>query len=382
MGGGFANTELRSLTDVRVFEFFDYISLDDGELPLELLIKSLQSPDVEKLILKRTFHKKDGEVFYNNLAQRSDYTPNDTGIPDYTDLFLERYISVIEIANPMHSLWSDGRWNKLMMAHGCYWGKCSFCDISLDYIKQYQVNSAEVLADRMETMIAQTGETGFHFIDEAAPPKLMRSLAEEIIKRNIAVSWWTNVRFEKNFTPELCELLQQSGCIAVAGGLEVASNRLLGLINKGVNVEQVANVTSNFTKAGIMVHTYLMYGFPTQTEQETIDSLEMVRQLFELGIIQSGFWHQFALTAHSGVGLNPDKYGIQPLYKDITFANNDIEFSDSTEIDHSIFSFGLKKSIFNFMHGLGFEVPLQDWFDFEIPETTIEENYIQNIIEK
>lgn len=54
-----------------------------------------------------------------------------------------------------------------------------------------------------------------------------------------------------------------------------------------------------------MVHAYLMYGFPTQTAQETIDSLEMVRQMFEQGIIQSGFWHQFAMTAHSPVGLDP-----------------------------------------------------------------------------
>ena len=40
MGGGFPNTELRDLKDVRVFEFFDFITLDDGELPVELLCKS------------------------------------------------------------------------------------------------------------------------------------------------------------------------------------------------------------------------------------------------------------------------------------------------------------------------------------------------------
>jgi hypothetical protein len=50
-----------------------------------------------------------------------------------------------------------------------------------------------------------------------------------------------------------------------------------------VTVEQVARVTQ-FTEAGVMVHCYLMYGYPTQTVQETVDSLEMVRQLFEAGI--------------------------------------------------------------------------------------------------
>lgn len=263
------------------------------------------------------------------------------------------------------------------MAHGCYWGKCTFCDISLDYIKLYEPVAANLLVDRMEELITQTGETGFHFVDEAAPPALMRAVALEIIRRKLVVTWWTNIRFEKSFTADLAVLLKTSGCIAVSGGLEVASDRLLKVIDKGVSVEQVAQVTRNFTEVGIMVHAYLMYGYPTQTVQETVDSLEMVRQLFELGIIQSGFWHQFALTAHSPVGLDPDAYGIVPEINEITFANNDVQFVDSTGIDHSKFSFGLKKSLFNYMHGIGFELPLSDWFDFKLPRTKIPSNYIE-----
>jgi hypothetical protein len=377
MGGGFPNTELRSLKDVRVFEFFDFITLDDGELPIELLHKQITS-NKEDFDFKRTFLLQNNVVVYNNNSKEKDYKQSEVGTPDYSDLLLDAYISVIEIANPMHSLWSDGRWNKLTMAHGCYWGKCTFCDISLDYIKIYEPIAAKTLVDRMEELIAQTGENGFHFVDEAAPPALMKALALEIIKRKLTVTWWTNIRFEKNFTKDICLLLKASGCIAVSGGLEVASDRLLKLIDKGVTVEQVARVTRNFTEVNIMVHSYLMYGYPTQTIQETIDSLEMVRQLFELGILQSGFWHQFAMTTHSPVGMNPSAYGITPNYQDITFANNDIEFVDSTGIDHTQFSFGLKKSLFNFMHGIGFEIPIQDWFDFEIPETTIDPDFIND----
>jgi hypothetical protein len=379
MGGGFPNTELRSLTDVRVFEFFDFISLDDGELPLELVHQYVMNGDGE---LKRTFILEDNQVAYTNNSTRPDYKQQDVGTPDYSDLFLDKYISVIEIANPMHSLWSDGRWNKLTMAHGCYWGKCTFCDISLDYIKIYEPVAASLLVDRVETLIAQTGESGFHFVDEAAPPSLMKSFALEVLKRNLTITWWTNIRFEKNFTQDLCFLLKASGCIAISGGLEVASDRLLKLIDKGVTVEQVAQVTRNFTEANIMVHSYLMYGYPTQTVQETVDSLEMVRQLFELGIIQSGFWHQFALTAHSPVGLHPEEYGVMPDLKSISFANNDIDFKDKTGVDHSKFSFGLKKSLFNFMHGIGFDMSLQEWFDFKIPTSTISPDYIYNCLEK
>jgi len=381
MGGGFPNTELRELKDKRVFEFFDFITLDDGELPVELLHKFVTSSEVE-MQFKRTFLLENDEVVYKNNTIRHDYKQSEVGTPDYSDLLLDQYISVIEIANPMHSLWSDGRWNKLTMAHGCYWGKCTFCDISLDYIKIYEPIAAKILVDRMEEMVAQTGENGFHFVDEAAPPALMREVALEIIKRNIVVTWWTNIRFEKSFTADLCILLKASGCIAVSGGLEVASDRLLALIKKGVTVEQVAQVTRNFTESGIMVHSYLMYGFPTQTIQETVDSLEMVRQLFESGVLQSGFWHQFAMTAHSPIGMLPEEFGVTPEKNTITFANNDINFKDKTGINYEKFSFGLKKSLFNYMHGICFDYDLQDWFDFKIPKTKVPSNFIQNCLKK
>ncbi len=380
MGGGFPNTELRSLSDKRVFEFFDYITLDDGELPVEEL---LSPPIPEGGVYKRTFILENGKVVYKNNSLKSDYKQSEIGTPDYSDLPLDKYISVIEIVNPMHRMWSDGRWNKLTMAHGCYWGKCTFCDISLDYIKVYEPIAASLLCDRMEEMIVQTGENGFHFVDEAAPPKLMQALTLEILRRKLVVTWWTNIRFEKSFTKDLCLLLKASGCIAVSGGLEVASDRLLKLIDKGVSVEQVAKVTLNFTEAGIMVHSYLMYGYPSQTVQETVDSLEMVRQLFEAGVLQSGFWHQFAMTAHSPVGMYPEKFDVVKETETIgTFANNDINFTDKTGINHDKFSFGLKKSLFNFMHGICFDYELQEWFDFKIPKTKIHPDFIANALEE
>ena len=380
LGGGYANTELRSLQEPRVFEFVDFITLDDGETPLINLLEHLKGKR-ELKDLKRTFCCVNNQVTYLNGSKDSDVKQKDVGIPDYTDLHLDQYLSVIEIANPMHRLWSDGRWNKLTLAHGCYWGKCTFCDISLSYIKDYEFTSAPMLVDRIEAMIAQTGNNGFHFVDEAAPPALMRDVALEIIRRDLTVVWWTNIRFEKSFTKDLCQLLVRSGCIAVSGGLEVASDRLLSLIDKGVTVAQVAQVADHFTQAGILVHAYLMYGFPTQTAQETVDSLEVVRQLVENGVMHSGFWHQFALTAHSPVGLNPDAYHIKILNPEPgSFANNDLEHADPTGTDHAQFSEGLKKSLFNYMHGIGLDMPLHDWFDFKIPRTQIPKNYIARIL--
>lgn len=379
LGGGYANTELRSVSDVKVFDYIDFISLDDGEAPLLNLIGFIENKQ-DVSILKRTFLRtNENKVLYCHNPKLKDIAFKDTGTPDYSDFPLSDYISVIEIANPMHRLWSDGRWNKLTLAHGCYWGKCSFCDISLDYIKNYEPLTASLICDRIETIIAQTQQNGFHFVDEAAPPSLLKEVSLEIIRRNITIAWWTNIRFEKHFTDDLAKLMKASGCIAVAGGLEVASDRLLSMMQKGVTVSQVAQVANSFTQAGIMVHAYLMYGFPTQTIQETIDSLEMVRQLFQNGVLQSGFWHRFAMTAHSPVGLKPQEFKVQhvgPVFDG--FAENDYYHEDILGGNHDLFSEGLKKSLFNYMHGVCLDFDLQEWFDFEIPATNIAENYIEN----
>ena len=381
LGGGFVNTELRELTEPRVFDYFDYVTLDSGERPLLSLLAYLQGQRSRQRLV-RTYLRDAAsqQVQYINLVE-PDVPFEEVGTPTWDGLPLDRYLSLLDMLNPMHRLWSDGRWNKLTVAHGCYWKKCSFCDVSLDYIGRYESASATVLVDRIESIIQETRQTGFHFVDEAAPPKSLKALATELIKRDTAISWWGNIRFEKTFTPELCELLAQSGCIAVSGGLEVASDRLLTLMKKGVSVDQVARVTRAFTDAGILVHAYLMYGFPTQTVQDTVDALEFVRQLFANGCIQSGFFHRFTCTVHSPVGLNPQEYGVtlKPL-PPVSFAKNDVLFVDPTGVDHAALGVGLRKAIYNFMHGLGLEEDVRSWFDFKVPRTTVARQRIERAL--
>ncbi len=377
IGGGWVNTELRQLNEPRLFDYIDYVCLDFGERPLlQLLNHLLHKQSKEKLC--RTFLRESNNIYFINNESCKDIHPAHTGIPDYSDLSLDKYISVIEMANPMHSLWSNGRWNKLMVARGCYWHACAFCDTSLDYIAKYKMIPAPVLADRIEAMIKQTGHHGFHFVDEAAPPNQLRNLASELIKRKISITWWANIRFEKQFDHELCTLLAQSGCIAVSGGLEVLSDRLLLKMNKGVTIEQAVHVTNHFQQAGIMVHAYLMYGFPTQTEQETIDALEVVRQLFKLKLIQSAFWHRFVMTAHSPIGKDPEQFEVKIKNKKTSrFANNDLWHDDPTGCDHELYSNGLKKALYNFMHGNCLNTPVHQWFDFKVRRTLLSNDFVK-----
>ena len=375
LGGGFVNTELRELGEPRVFDYFDYVTLDDGERPLLALLEH-QAGKRPQDRLVRTFVRTAEGVRYVDAGE-PDIPFADVGTPTWDGLPLDRYLSLLDMLNPMHRLWSDARWNKLTVAHGCYWKKCSFCDVSLDYISHYEAVAATTLVDRIEAVITETGQTGFHFVDEAAPPKALKALAAELQRRKRAISWWGNIRFEKSFTPELCAKLAESGCIAVSGGLEVASDRLLKLMQKGVSVEQVARVTHAFTDAGILVHAYLMYGFPTQTVQDTVDALEYVRQLFAAECIQSGFFHRFACTVHSPVGLHPEQYGVRlkPL-PPVSFSKNDVGFVDPSGVDHDALGVALNKALYNYMHGLGLDEDVRGWFSGRVPRTQVPRHFI------
>ncbi|MFD2787720.1 B12-binding domain-containing radical SAM protein [Hymenobacter rubripertinctus] len=409
MGGGYPNTELRTINEPRFFDYIDFLTLDDGEGPwlhliqaisFELLAVSSPLDELNQLNLDERAVSyqlianssiKLQRTFLRNAAGRVEYVNHpapdiphpEVGTPDYSDLPLGEYLSVIEVLNPMHRLWSDGRWNKLTIAHGCYWKRCSFCDVTLDYIGRYETAPATLLVDRIEQIIAQTGQTGFHFVDEAAPPLALRDLAVELLRRRVSITWWGNIRFEKTFSPDLCRLLAASGCIAVSGGLEVASDRLLALMEKGVTIAQVARVTDGFTQAGIMVHAYLMYGFPTETAQETVDSLEVVRQLFQAGIVQSGYWHRFSMTAHSPVGKNPAKYKVAAIGPEPgNFAWNDLWHEDPTGTDHEQFGPGLAKALYNYLHGVALAEPLSFWFDFRVPKTTVPRQLIPKALQE
>ncbi len=361
LGGGYVSTELRELSDPRVFSCCDYIVLDEGERPLLALCAHLE--DRSRPLL-RTLVRERGRVRLRSSEALADLRYRETGTPTHDGLALDRYVSLFEMLNPMHRLWSDGRWNKLAVARGCYWRRCAFCDLALRQICRYDPAPTAVLLERIEALVRETGQRGFHFVDEAAPPARLKALARGLCERGLALSWWGNIRFETQFTPELCALLARSGCVAVTGGLEVASDRLLALMQKGVTVAQVARVARNFADAGVLVHAYLMYGFPTQTEQETVDALERVRQLFAEGCLHSAYWHRFAATAHSPVGQRPEAFGVRPLLEPaIGFARNEVPIEDPTGVDHERLGRGLRRATYNFMLGAGLELDVRAWFD-------------------
>lgn len=330
LGGGFVSTELREMDHSRAMSFFDHFVYDEGYAPVAAL-----------------------------MGRKNVKVPSFVA-PDYDGIDWTEYFDVIETCNPMHRLWSVGRWRKLVMSRGCYWHKCAFCDVRLPYIGRFEMPNATAIVDAMEA-----SGTMFHFVDEAMPPSLLEKVSREILKRKFRCQWWGNIRFDKSFTPRLARLMAKAGCVAVTGGLECANERLLKLMNKGITLESARQALRAFAEAGIMVHSYLMYAFPSETEDEAFGALDFIRGLFKDGLVQSAFWHRFALTVHSPIAAEPQRFGITikrtGKRKGYVFRRNELEFSEDGAPDWNIIGKALNLAMYNYIEGRGLDKPVAFW---------------------
>ena len=381
VGGGYVSTELRELADSRVFRYFDYLVLDDGELPLLRLVEHIRGGAASRLV--RTVRCLAGRVAPPGVARGLELRHDRRPAPVFDGLPLGDYLSLKETINPMHAMWSDGRWIKLPLAHGCYWRRCAFCDNALDYIRRYDPASPATVLRWMDRCAAETGQTGFHFVDEAAPPALLRRLSELLIAKRRPYTWWGNIRFERAFTPALARLMARAGCVGVAGALETASARTLALMDKGIALDTAARAADALADAGILVHAYLMYAFPTQTRQEAVDALEYVRQLFEAGAIHSAYWHRFALTAHSPIARHPERFGIRLApCAPARFARNEIPYEDPVPVDWGAVGAGLRAAVYNYMLGIGLREDVRMRFGMPVKKPALRRDAVRTMLEK
>jgi radical SAM superfamily enzyme YgiQ (UPF0313 family) len=399
LGGGYVNTELRGLDDPRVFDYADFVCFDDGEEPLLRIARSLADPTAPLVrtlvrvrgkvvrcgvgeasvrcsvfsVQRRDPSRKTGSVTISSRVRSTEHWTLSTehSLPAFTGLPLDRYFSLAESPNPLLRLWSDGRWLKLQLAHGCYWHQCRFCDTALDHIGRYAPLPAGEIVRRMVALHGQTGLSGFHFTDEALAPALLRQVSRRLVARRAGFAWWGNIRFERAFDPALARLLARAGCVAVTGGLECAHDRLLGRMQKGVTLAGAEAACRALAAAGIGVHLYLMYGFPTQTARETVEGLEFVRRLFAAGVVQSAYWHRFALTCHSPIARDPAAFGIRirrpRRTPGRTFAVNELAYDEPGAPDHETLGRGLRRATYNYCLGAGLDEPVQAWFDAPVP---------------
>ncbi len=361
------NTELRHIAEPRLFDFCDYLVLDDGEAPFLALLDHLTGT---KRPLLRTFVREQGTVHFHNGAGE-DLWGAALGTPAYDRTELGYYLDLVETPNPMQRLWSRRDTLKLRLTHGCYWHRCAFCDTTLPHIAAYRPLDPGLVAEQAAHLIESTGIRTFHFVDEALPPALLRRFAEEVIRRGLSLSWWGNIRFERAFDHDLCSLLARSGCIAVTGGLEGVTDSMLAVMRKGITLAEAVGALTALRDTGIMTHAYLIYGFPGQDIPETIDALEIVRRLFAARLLTSAYWHRFSLTIHGPVFAEQEHFGITAPRRRPRFAHNDIPYRETRPTGADTLGPGLHKALYNYLHGNLLSADIRCFFDHPVPRPRV-----------
>jgi hypothetical protein len=426
-GGGYVSTELRGLRDGGIFDFCDYLSFDAGYGSLisiferEMYRKTKINPiaaqgrdEVEHAQLYRTMHRgQDGviivagfpaadvcdpgtlhefdekrvfieckrELEYGNLEAEAIRTT----FPNYCTVDFSSYLRIVDSENPMHRLWSDTPWLKYSLAHGCYWRRCTFCDTELEYVADFSRSDIPMLMTALEKASSRNGLFGIHFVDEAMPMAALldfaranRARAQQGFRQ---FSFWGNVRFDSSWTQDRCEFLSSSGLVAVSGGIEIATERGLEMTDKGFDLAGMVKSLVALKRAGVLVHTYLIYGFPDQKVSDIIDSAEFCRQLFNAGLIDSAFWHRFVLTRHSKMyreWKDGKRAALKPLDRPWSFANNDLSFEGESTFDS--FDAPLAASLSAWMDGRNLKKPASSWFGKNAPKATIREDLAESLI--
>jgi radical SAM superfamily enzyme YgiQ (UPF0313 family) len=392
-GGGYVSTELRTLRDPGIFTYADFLCYDAGFGALTAILEHVRTREdaFHKTIVLRegwlVAHGFDGadlacfrvEPMYETCdpPRLGDWRAVDERairdvFPDYAGLDFSRYVRIVEGTNPMHALWSDTKWLKARLSHGCYWRRCAFCDTTLEYIARFAPSVPERLHAHLVAQAEATGQRGVHFVDEALPvPHLVR-FALENLRRGRPLAFWGNARLDRRLTPDACAVLAEGGLVGLSAGLEIATEQGLGTTRKGITLEGAVASLAALKENGILAHAYLIYGWPGQPERDLVDSMEIVRQLFAAGLVDSAFWHRFILTRHSPIytewkaGLRPDLAVIEPEW---TFGSNDLMFKGEERFER--YGTGLDEALGAWMDGEGLDRPVTAWFAFKVAKPSV-----------
>ena len=381
-GGGFINTELREFNDSSFFKYADAISYDRGYGSYKNFFDVFPDGKIseEKHIYKMRLFTKEKviEPLLSSLKyEKFENEQTSLIVPDYSETDFSIYPRVADDENPMQRLWSDGAWMKAYLAHGCYWHKCAFCDVSLDYVASYRLVQIENLFHGLKSQSEKNGIHGIHFVDEAMPPAAMLKFSKLNLKHSASFSFWGNVRFEKIYSRDIAEFLSSGGLIGVSGGIEIATGTGLDSISKGTDLDSIVSACCAFKEAGILIHAYMIYGYFGETEQDTINSMETLRQLYAAGLLDSCFWHKFVLTRHSRIysewkeGLHKNLNPFAPKNSGV-FAKNGLHFKD--EEKSAKFGNGLYAALQSWMHRENLNVPVEKWFEFKVPSQNVQKD--------
>ncbi len=232
-------------------EYCDFLSVGDGEKSIIDLAEYAEGKRDIKSV-SNLMYKAENEVICNPPAEELDFTQ--VAYADFDGLDFSLYFSP-ETVIPMQ------------LSKGCYWGKCTFCDYY--YGQQcYDTKKIPDVIDEIKHFMNKYGTKNFLFIDEAVPPKYYNKLADAILENNLEIYFYSFVRLEKGFTREVLDNLYKAGFRIGLWGYEAWSERVMKMMNKGIDLSERIRILRDAREAGIWNNALFIMGYPTETREE------------------------------------------------------------------------------------------------------------------
>ena len=240
-------------------------------------------------------------TFVRSDAQEPTHTDLDTlQIPMWTSdgLELDRYLV------PRYPI-------PLPLSRGCYWGRCSYCNISCQTLASYRTRPIEKAIEDMRTAMEQTGSNWFDLPVDSYRPQDLHNLALAILEAGLEVEWGAEVLLDPKFRDEVIADLARSGCRTLRFGLESASVETLKAMNKPSRPDSARRILKACKDIGIQTAAMLIAGFPSEGQadlNQTFDYLCDNRDVIDFLTI-----HQYCLVPGSPMANDPIRFGILPL---------------------------------------------------------------------
>ncbi|MBU0730472.1 MAG: radical SAM protein [Proteobacteria bacterium] len=287
----------------RIFDYVDAVGMQEGEKTLEQLLPLLDAESQEAecfaAIPNLMMKGRAPGTLIRSPALTFDLA--DAATPDYADLEPDRYLAPDRML-----LYSPTR--------GCYWNKCSFCSYGFNQSGRHSYREIPVERAVADLQILQEkfGVTNFYLSADVLSPAYALALAQRIIDQGLDIRWSTDLRIESSYTPERCRLLYQAGLRAVAFGIESGSDRVLRLMNKGIDTGLIRRINRNFHQAGISTSWMTFLNHPGETELEAAETLALIDE--QSGMVDQFIAGEFNLTPGSLISCHPEQYGIASVY--------------------------------------------------------------------
>jgi hypothetical protein len=284
----------------RLFQLTDDFIVFEGETALLEMINQLEGKkDFSKV--PNLIWRQDGKIIVNQPFYSENLTEHPA--PNYDGFPLLQYLAPHTVL-------------PVQFSRGCYYKDCAFCALTLDHQNFRQKDPMKVV-DELEALSRKYETPYFFFTDECLALSPTKRLCKELIHRNLDLQWTAELRFEKNLSRELLASMREAGCQKIVFGLETYNARLMDFMVKGITQENVDRICSDCVDLGMAVHCYVIVGFPTETEEEALETMNFIVKNTKLHS-SYGFSCQpclFDLEKEAPIMSDPGGYGIQRIMR-------------------------------------------------------------------